>query len=169
MKRGLLFLTGILIVSMASAQWRDTKHHLVLTAMAGGGFGLGSGDRATNYQLIARGMYYPKRIFALGAEAGFTQTYGQFSNFDAGSVNGFLHMKLPLGFYAEGGLGAVAVISDSHTYDNADAGLFWSLGYAKSLGSRVAVELQYRHAPNFDDESIDNLQRGLRFGLSLKL
>ncbi|MBS3914228.1 MAG: hypothetical protein KG003_06990 [Bacteroidetes bacterium] len=170
MKKHLVFSLGTLLYfSAAHAQWRDTKHHLVVTAMTGGSLDLGNSYRMDNYQFLARAMYYPKRIYALGAEAGITKTSGQPVNMDLGSVNGFLHLKLPLGFYGEGGVGIVGAISDGANVNGNTAGLFWSVGYAKSLGKHVAAEVQYRNAPKPNADNMANLQKGLRFGLSFKI
>jgi hypothetical protein len=169
MKRSLLFAALFLsFMSMADAQWRNTRKHMVLTAMAGGGSV--SSEHFSSYQLIGRGMYYPKRIYAFGGELGYSQSFGQYKNSDAISFNGFMHLKLPFGFYAEGGLGAMSTISDGSSSDQPGImGLFWSLGYAKKLGKRMAVELQYRKAPTIQAESMNMMQRNLRLGLSLKL
>ena len=169
MKRSLLFsILFFSFITIADAQWRNSKNHLVLTAMGGGGYQ--SADRFTSYQLIGRGMYYPKRIIAVGGELGYSRTYGQDQNFDAASMNAFLHLKLPLGFYAEGGIGAMSYISEGRVSEQPGAmGTFWSLGYAKKLGKRMALELQYRKAPTIHAESMSMMQRNLRLGISLKL
>lgn len=170
-KMNRIFIVTFMIFScnLAQAQWRDTKHHLVLTAMVGARPNFGDLGQVSSYQVIGRGMWYWKRPIAFGAEAGLSGASGQYTNFDAGSVNAFAHLKLPLGFYAEGGLGVTGRVSDGRSYQAANAGTFWSLGYAKSLGKRVAVEVQYRSAPSIQPSSQRNINSGLRLGLSLKI
>jgi hypothetical protein len=90
-------------------------------------------------------------------------------NYDAASINAFAHLKLPLGLYAEAGLGATGVISEGRTARNANAGKYWALGFAKSIGPVAAVEIQYRRAPSLQSDGEKNLNSGLRLGLSFKL
>jgi hypothetical protein len=96
---------------------------------------------------------------------------GQYTNFDAASVNAFAHLKLPFGLNGEAGLGAVGKISDGRSTYGRDynLGTFLSVGWAKSLNKYLAFEVQYRRAPSILSTETRNLNSGFRLGLSVKL
>jgi hypothetical protein len=171
MKMPRLILILVLLVSVGSiqAQWRNTKHHFVASALVGASYNPGNIDKPAYYQLTGRGMYYWKKPLALGGEASFTRAFGQYTNYDAGSLNAFAHLKLPLGLYIEAGMGAIGTLSDGRSAKNLNAGRFLSAGWTKSFGPVMAMDLQYRKAPSLQAKGERNLNSGLRFGLSFKL
>lgn len=159
----------LLLAGSASAQWMNTKHHLVLTAHAGGSMGFTSSSNTAFYQLSGGAMYYKKRRLALGGELGYSQIFGQYSNLDVLNLNGFAHLKLPLGLYGQGGLGLAGTVSDGRSAMPTNAGLYWAAGWAKSLGPKLALDVQYRHAPSLGMNDAKNYQSGLRLGLMVKI
>ncbi|MCC7297562.1 MAG: hypothetical protein IT244_04455 [Bacteroidia bacterium] len=169
MQRILIPVLLFLSATTAHAQWRDTKHHLVLSAFVGGNYNFGNPNTSTYAQFIGRGMWYSKRMLAFGGDLGLTSVSGKFSNFDAINANAFAHLKLPLGLYAEGGLGASGVVSGGRTASYTNGGLFWAAGITKSFGPNFALDLQYRSAPSVGASDVKNYQSGLRLGASIKL
>lgn len=169
MRRIFFVLTAVMSLGTASAQWRDTKHHLVAGALLGGGISLGNIDKPAWIQISGRGMYYWKKRIAFGGELGLSSATGQFTNYDAASLNAFAHLKLPLGFYGEAGLGATGVISDGRSARYANAGKYLSIGWTKSIGPWAAVDMQYRKAPSLQERGEKNLSSGVRVGMSFKL
>lgn len=171
MKMARLILTTVLLVfaGMTKAQWRNTKHHYVASVLAGASYNPGNIDKPAYYQLTGRAMYYWKNPIALGAEASFTRAFGQYTNYDAGSINAFAHLKLPLGFYVEAGMGGIGTLSDGRTAKDLDVGRFYSAGWTKSFGPVMAMDLQYRKAPSLQANGEKNLNSGLRLGLSFKI
>lgn len=169
MQKWMLALLCTVAANLAEAQWLDTKKHLVLSVYAGGNYNFGDPDRTTYYHLAGRGMYYPKRMLALGADLSFTQSTSQFANLDAMNLNLFGHLKFPLGLYAEAGYGLTGTLSDGRSGKYSNTGLFWAAGIAKSIGPRFALDLQYRSAPSQSATDSKNLLTGLRLGASIKI
>lgn len=157
------------MVHFAEGQWLFTKNKTVLFAHAGSNFGFTSTQNAAFYQLSAGAMHYTKRRLAWGGEAAFSQLFGQYRNLDIVGINAFGHFKMPLGLYAEGGLGITGSVSDGRSQMPSNAGFFYSLGWAKSLGPKLAFDIQYRKAPSLGINEFHDFQKGLRLGILVKI
>lgn len=158
----ILSLLLLAFLGPLSAQRGNMKGHVLISGLGG----IRLQDQNTQYQLIGRGMVFTRNWLAWGAEAAFTQNTGQFRNFDAGNLGGFAHIKLPLGFYGEGGIATGFSLSQRRADLPARTGLFYAAGFSKRLLPALYADVQYRRFPKgVDDIKFNN---GIRFGLSVK-
>lgn len=169
MPRFIIILMFSIGCTSAKAQWNNTKHHFVVGALAGARVSLGNMENLSCYQLSGRAMYYYKRRMAAGGELGFMGVSSRTNNYNSMALNGFLHMKFVLGFYGEGGLGAVAVVSDGRNGQYSNAGLFLAAGFAKKFGPKLAFDMQLRTAPSLEPANQRNLSAGIRLGMAVKI
>ncbi len=166
MKKQLIVIAiAFMVTSPTYAAWHSMKKHIVFSGLVG----FGNYNGVSHYQATGRSTYYLTNWLGMGGEVSVINVLGQYNNFDAGSIGGFLHAKLPFGFYAEGGLAGSAVISQGRSATPKEKSFFYAAGFNKTLGSRLALEVQYRRAPKSESTYSKYLQNGFFFGLSVKI